>query len=275
MFKIGAFSQLTGVTVKALRYYDHMGLLKPAEVDRFTGYRYYTVVQIDRLNRILALKDLGLSLDEIGQALSENPSAAEIRGMLRLKQAQLRQTIAEEQARLQRVEARLRQIEREGQLPTHEVIVREVAAQQVLSYREVLAGPWEIRPLFTRVGQALQASGVESAGPWLALYHHGEYREHDLDVEVAIPVTEAAPVVLPLGGDGLMQTRTLPAIQSASTLCRMESQADIYAANRDLCTWIIENGCRLGDGPCREVYAQATCAGEPLIFEVQLPVERA
>jgi DNA-binding transcriptional MerR regulator len=62
MFKIGEFSKFSQVTVKTLRYYDQIGLLKPAEVDRFTGYRYYSVDQLPRLNRILALKDLGLSL---------------------------------------------------------------------------------------------------------------------------------------------------------------------------------------------------------------------
>lgn len=263
MFRIGTFSQLTGVTIKALRYYDRVGLLKPAEVDRFTGYRYYTVSQIDRLNRILALKDLGLSLDEINRVLCENPSAAEIRGMLRLKQA-----------RLHRVEARLRQIEREGQLPTHEVVVREVAAQQVLAYRELLAGPWEISPLFMQVMKAAEEQEIEHVGPSLALYHHGEYREHDLDVEVAISVGEDAPLSLPLDDERVMQKRTLPAVRVASTLCRMESQADIFAANRDLCTWVVENGCQMADGPCREVYAQPVCEGEPLIFEVQLPLER-
>ncbi len=274
MFRIGAFSQLTGVTVKTLRYYDEVGLLKPSEVDRFTSYRYYTVEQIDRLNRILALKDLGLSLNEIRRVLCENPSAAEMRGMLRLKQAQLRQTIDEEQARLQRVEARLRQIEREGQMPLHEVVIREVPAQKVLAYRQVLAGPWEIAPLFMRVWGTLQNAGIEAVGPHLALYYHGEYREYDLDVEVAVPVADASPSELPLEDGGLMQCRMLPAIQAASTLCRMESQADIFMANRDLGVWITENGYGLTGDACREVYAQPACEGEPLIFEVQLPVER-
>jgi DNA-binding transcriptional MerR regulator len=274
MFKIGAFSQLTGVTIKTLRYYDRMGLLKPAEVDRFTGYRYYTVAQIDRLNRILALKDLGLSLDEIKRVLCENPSPAEIRGMLRLKQAQLRQSIDEEQARLERVEARLRLIEREGQMPIHEVVIRDVAAQRVLAYREIIAGPWMIRPLFMCVAQALEAGKIELTGPQFALYHHGEYREHNLDFEVAAAITDATPSTLRLNNEQVMRCQTLPAVQVASTLCRLESQADIYAANRDLGNWIAENGFRLAEGPCREVYSQASCDGEAIIFEVQLPVER-
>lgn len=273
MFKIGTFSQLTGVTVKTLRYYDREGLLKPAEVDRLTGYRYYTVAQIDRLNRILALKDLGLSLDEIRKLLCENPSVNTLRGMLRLKQAQLRQCIAEEQARLARVEARLQQIEREGGLPTHEVVVRHIPAQRVLSYRQTLPGPWEIKPFFEEVNRALQADDIQANGPWLALYWHGEYREYDLDVEAAIPIADDAPDEVPLDNRRHMVSRQLPAAQVATTICRLNSQADVYAANRDLCAWIVANGYTLLDAPCREVYAAAPQPGDPIIFEVQLPVE--
>lgn len=111
MLRIGEFSRHSQVSVKTLRYYDKIGLLKPAWVDRFTGYRYYSADQLPRLNRILALKDLGLSLDQIGWLLDDEPSPAEIRWMLRMKRAEIRQQLADQQARLARVEARLAQIE--------------------------------------------------------------------------------------------------------------------------------------------------------------------
>ena len=94
MFRIGDFSRLSQVPVTALRFYDDMGLFKPAQVDRFTGYRYYTLEQLPRLNRILALRDLGLSLEQIAELLDEAVPAEQIRGMLRLKQAELQQHIA-------------------------------------------------------------------------------------------------------------------------------------------------------------------------------------
>ncbi len=90
MLKIGDFAKLTRLSVQTLRYYDDLGLLKPVEVDRYTGYRYYTYDQLPRLNRILALKDLGLSLEQVGRLLAEDLPAAELRGMLRLKRAELR-----------------------------------------------------------------------------------------------------------------------------------------------------------------------------------------
>src|ERR1051326_3771883 len=90
MIRIGDFSKLSRVSVKTLRFYDEMGLLKPIEVDRFTGYRYYEFHQLPRLYRILALKDLGFSLEEIGRLLAENLSTEQMRGMLKLRQAEIR-----------------------------------------------------------------------------------------------------------------------------------------------------------------------------------------
>ena len=57
MFKIGDFSKLGQVSVRMLRHYDQLGLLKPGQIDKFTGYRYYAVEQLVRLNRILFFKD--------------------------------------------------------------------------------------------------------------------------------------------------------------------------------------------------------------------------
>ena len=117
MFKIGDFSKLSRVSVIALRYYDELGLLKPAHIDRFTSYRYYSLDQLPRLNRILALKDLGFSLEETARLLDDTLSPAQMRALLQEKQAQIQQRVAEEQARLARVEARLRQIEQEDWMP--------------------------------------------------------------------------------------------------------------------------------------------------------------
>lgn len=116
MLKIGEFAQEGQVTIKTLRHYAKLGLLKPIWTDRFTGYRYYSREQLSRLNRIMALKDLGFTLEQIGQVLQEEMTLDELRGMLRLKQAELAQHIREEQARLARIEERLRRIEQADDL---------------------------------------------------------------------------------------------------------------------------------------------------------------
>ena len=94
MFKIGEFSKLVQVPVPTLRYYDQVGLLKPIEVDPLTGYRYYSASQMPRLNRILALKGLGFSLEQIAAALDEGLTPEQMRGMLRLRHAQISQQLS-------------------------------------------------------------------------------------------------------------------------------------------------------------------------------------
>lgn len=71
MFKIGEFSKLTQVSVRMLRYYDETGLLKPAEINKYTGYRMYSIEQIETLNKILFLRDTGFSVAETYHALSK------------------------------------------------------------------------------------------------------------------------------------------------------------------------------------------------------------
>lgn len=114
MLKIGDFSKFSRVSIKTLRYYDEIGLLKPAEVDRFTGYRYYSVDQLSRLNRIMGLKDLGLSLEEINQLLADNPSAEKVIELLRAKREAAIARLYEEEARIRRVEGWLKKVEKRG-----------------------------------------------------------------------------------------------------------------------------------------------------------------
>ena len=65
LYKIGEFSNITGLSVKTLRYYDDIDLFKPSDVDLFTGYRYYSVDQIKDIELINKLKSVGFSLEEI------------------------------------------------------------------------------------------------------------------------------------------------------------------------------------------------------------------
>src|SRR5690349_5749212 len=125
MFKISEFSQLSQVSIKTLRYYDQLGLLKPAQTDPCTGYRYYMASQLLRLNRIMAFKELGFTLEQIVQLLDEQISPEQMRGMFRLKKAQIQELIESEQERLGRLEGRLHQIEQEGgELPQHDVVLK-------------------------------------------------------------------------------------------------------------------------------------------------------
>jgi DNA-binding transcriptional MerR regulator len=276
MLKIGDFSRLSQVSIKILRHYDDIGLFKPAQVDRFTGYRYYTLDQLPRLNQILALKDLGLSLEQITNLLNENIVLDQIQVMLRLKRAELQQQMADTQARLVRVEMRLRHIEMEDKMVDYEILVKRVEAQRVLAIREVAHTVNDISRLFEEVNQALQQHGIKSAAPWIAMYHHQGYRETDMDLEIAIPVKESVTENLPLDRERHMTIRTIPAIETAvSTLLQGNYTAigDVYAA---LSRYIYTNGYGFV-GPAREVYIRGpkhSSNVDDYLTEIQEPVSK-
>src|SRR5262245_39032057 len=114
MFRIGDFSRLSQVSVKALRFYDEVGLLKPSYVDRDTGYRYYSATLLPRLNRILAFKELGFSLEEIRQLVEGDLPIDRVRESLQSRRAELARNIERESAQLIEVEAWLAQIDQSG-----------------------------------------------------------------------------------------------------------------------------------------------------------------
>src|SRR5437870_1138840 len=126
MFSVGAFARLGQVSVRTLHHYDDIGLLPPARVDPRSGYRWYAAEQFSRLNRVLALRDLGFSLTEIKPILDDEVTLEELRGMLRLRRAEARERVTAETERLARVEARLRQIEREDRAGGYDIVVKRL-----------------------------------------------------------------------------------------------------------------------------------------------------
>jgi effector-binding domain-containing protein len=271
MIKIGDFSKLSLVSVKTLRYYDEMGLLAPVETDRSTGYRYYSLDQLPRLNRILALKDLGFSLEQIAQALENGITLEQLRGMLRLKQAEQQQRVQEEQERLVRVEARLRQIEMEASVSKYDVVIKKLEAQKVASVRKVLGSPQEINSLFGQIFGYLGKKGVRPLGPPYGIWHDLEYKEKDLDTEVAVPVGQSFPP-----GDGV-QPAELPAVPAAACTIHQGAYEGFSQAYTAIMGWINANGYRIA-GPYREIYLRGPgpqpVPPETYVTEIQVPVEK-
>jgi DNA-binding transcriptional MerR regulator len=270
MFKIGEFSRFSQVTVKTLRYYDEIGLLKPAKVDPFTGYRYYSASQFPRLHRILALKELGLTLEQIGDLLEGDLTPDQIRGILRMKQSEIKQQVAEEQARLARVEQRLKQIEQEEAMPTQEVVIKQVSAQAIASVRDNVTTEG-IGQLFGELFGYLGQLGLGPAGPPIGIYYNEEFREDaTIDTEIAAPVAGKVPE------GGRVKVRELPGVDQAASIIHVGGYEDIGGTYSQLLKWIEANGYRIA-GPIREVYVQGAELGRDpstYVTEVQLPVEK-
>lgn len=272
MIRIGDFSKISRISVKTLRYYDEMGLLKPVEVDAYTGYRLYEYSQLSRLNRILALKDLGFSLEEIGRLLDDALSAEQIRGMLKLRETEARQRVQEEAERLKRVEARLRQIEQETIMSKYDVVIKSVGAMKVASVRDVVPTPPEQGRLWNELEGYLAMNHVRASAPCLSLYHDDEYKERDWDIEVCEPI--AADV----SESARVKVRELPAVATMACTIHHGPFTALSEAYDALMKWINENGYEV-TGPAREVYIREAKNGSQddpnTVTEVQFPVRMA
>lgn len=131
MLSIGEFARLGQVSARMLRHYDDVGLLRPDRVDEASGYRRYTVGQLQRLHRIIALRGMGFGLEQIKQVLSTEISVEELRGMLRLRRAQIEQAVVEEMERLRQVEAHLRALERSDSVELQDIVIKHTGPLRV------------------------------------------------------------------------------------------------------------------------------------------------
>lgn len=271
MFGIGDFARHGRVSVRMLRHYDAVGLLRPDRVDPATGYRSYAAGQLARLNRIIALKDLGFTLEQVRLILDEEVSAEQLRGMLRLRRAELAAAMATDAARLAGVEARLRTIESEGRMSTDDVVIKRVPAVRLAELTATAAGfePAQIgpviQPLYEELCRRLDAAGVRPVGPGVAYY------EDAPEGEGAILVHAGLQVAADPGGGYDFAVVDLPELESAATIVHRGSMDDVLRSAQALARGIDAQGHRSLGYP-RELYLE--CEGHPdtWVTELQEPV---
>jgi DNA-binding transcriptional MerR regulator len=275
MFSIGEFARLGTVSVRTLRHYDEIGLLRPAKIEPGTGYRGYSADQLGQLNRIVALKELGFSLAQVSQLL-DGITLDELRGMLMLRRAQLEQELEAHQNQLLGVEARLRYIEREGAMPADDIIVKKLPAMGVVAIAAPAPafGPENIVPVVNRAEEQFSRLRirelVKEAGPYV-IFYEGDPGS-DLTVCLALPVAEP-PAELPAPARYLV----LPEVEEAAVTVRSGPAASIFPfVYHDLARWADEHGYQ-AHGPGREVWVHMVddlAEVSQQVFEVQLPFSR-
>ena len=278
MFKIGDFSKLGQVSVRMLRYYDQLGLLKPDHIDKFTSYRYYTAGQLAHLNRILFFKDLGFSLQQVKDLLSNNLPNDQLRGMLMMKQVELESEVQDRHARLVRVEARLQQIEQEGKPPPYEVTTKSAEEIVIASVRQLVPKPQDMdyycKQMYTTLYEGLVDLGISPRYPELTFYHNDEYPETDLDVETAARIgTQYLEAALEHPN---IKIRKAPAEKNVAALIYEGPYRDVGSAVLVLLNWIGINAWNIS-GALRELHLSgpAHANGElqkKAVLELQLPI---
>lgn len=276
MFTIGDFAKHGRVSVRMLRHYDALGLLRPARVDPATGYRSYEAGQLARLNRVIALKELGFSLEQVGSILDELVGAEELRGMLRMRQAELESAMAAAAARLAQVETRLRIIENEGTMSSIDIVVKSLPPVRLAELSGVAAsyegqdiGP-VIGPLFDELCRLVEAAGVTPTALGTAYYEDARDPERPGAVQVHAGLPVAASVrAEDIGGD--VRIVVLPAVERAATVVHRGSMDSVLPTAQALAQWIDANGERSA-GYAREL--SLACPGDlnQWVTELQEPL---
>lgn len=273
MLNIGEFARLAQVSRRMLRHYDELGLLAPDWIDPDSGYRFYSVHQLGRIHRIVALRDIGFGLEQIREILTEDISVEELRGMLRLRRAQIEQAVGEEQDRLRRVEAHLRALEWSDTMELQDIVIKQTEPIRVAQASASGLTHADIGAAFARLMPAVIAH-LDTAGakpgisvgvypddggsvPEGEIALHAGFAIGDQDVPesdtvriVSLPVIEVAAAVYRGGDDGIM------------------------AAWEALVRWIDDSGYRLV-GDCRELYHEWH-DDDPAanVMELQQPIAR-
>ena len=258
MYRIGEVARLGQVSVKTLRFYDQIGLLRPAWTDPRSGYRYYLAQQVADLNQIFALKDLGLTLEEVVAISRAGFPAERLRELLLGKRAEAERHLLEARARLGRIDASLARIDREDAPSRFPVVTKFVGSRLVVSLREEVASFDHLVELFEEVEHHTRRHrGRARRG---ALFHGCAGSALECEalafVDGAVPQTDR------------LRVYELPAVEVASVVYagRIEGAGDAHEA---LEAWVRENGRELA-GSCLELYLGGRAADS--VVEIQFPV---
>jgi DNA-binding transcriptional MerR regulator len=260
MLRIGDFASLTGVTIETLRHYDRIDLFKPSFTDPATNHRFYTLEQLPSMYRILALKRLGLSLAEIEHLLQKPLSDEEIRGMLRLREAELAAAIDEQQQQLTELRSWMKAIESQQFPATYNVVVRPIEARRVALLPITRQQGPTMLAVFRHLQGQLEERGVKRGNPLtvydLSTRQAGKAEDSrflfklsdggDLYYRDIPTIQRYAAFVLesPLAPDEShpFELMTLPEDPQVATVIHQGSVPDGLAATLALAAWIQANG---------------------------------
>lgn len=270
MFKIGDFSKLVRVSIRMLRHYDEIGLLEPMSTDEFTGYRYYSVEQIPRANRIQVLKEMGFSLAEISGLMNRDLDATQLLSLLENRKRQITEVIESEHTKLRRVGFLIGQLNKEDMYMNYEVTVKPIPAYKVLALRDTLHAYNVEGSLWNELGDFVQEHHVKVTAPCYAIYYDEGYKEGDVDVEVTMCFQGQA------AESDRIKVRELEAVPEMACIFHHGPFEEMSAAYHALGVWLESNGYRWS-GPQRAIYHKGPWTGEDpadYLTEIQAPVTK-
>ena len=270
MFKIGEFSILTKVSIRMLRYYDETGLLKPAQIDKFSGYRLYSTEQIPILNRVVFLRDLGFNVSEISVALSHWDNDF-ITKQLESKRLEIENTIRTERDKLSKIKLAKRDIQQEKISIHYNVTIKNIPSYQVLSLRRIIPDYYAEGQLWQEMSAFANENDISVSSNTFSIYYDTDYKENAVDVELCAPVTKMGKNM-----NGFLYRNTEPVPIMACTMVYGEFK-NIAGAYLAFANWLQEHNQYRMTGQSRQIVHRGPWNEETpnkYLTEIQIPLEK-
>lgn len=248
MLKIGDFSKLSRISIRMLRHYDEIGLLKPGEVDEFTGYRYYCEDQLICAGRILALKSMGFSLASIHEIMEQYGDPTELEHFLVIKRRETQEQEKLIRHRIRLLDSTIEWLRKDGNMMGYDVSLKTIPECYVASVRQVIPTYADEGMLWKILREETSQMQLKDVSPCttMAVFNDGEYRERDVDVEIQ-------KCVLGTYADTEhVKFKTVPAVQIASATFKGNYE-QIGPVNHAVAKWISDNGYEF-DGLAFNIY---------------------
>lgn len=266
MIPISEFARAGNVTIRALRFYDEVGLLSPAHVLPENGYRRYSPAQFAQLNQIQAFKDMGFSLQEIRELLQRRLAPQELRAVLEERREVLRKRLRDDAGRLERIEARLNSISAGGPQSHPAIMLRRTPAQSVVSLREKLQNYDQVDELFKTLERRVDPRVLRDQRG--AIFHRCLEGDGEIDCEAVRFLKHPVGAIRGLRVYESQRTRV-------AFTYHYGSEDSIRTTYQSMTGWIAAQGYQLSAAK-REIYwpAPENKDESSALTEIQFPVSR-
>lgn len=230
MFKINEFSKFVQVTPRMLRHYDKVDLFKPIFKDENSGYRYYSAKQIEDINRIVMLRDFGYHVDEIKSLILLDDEKLQM--ALSKKMKDIQRHIKEEQRKVTQLKHMIQKYRKDNMM-NYNVLIKKIDAVKGISVRNRVESYDKEVELWAQLGEKAMKASLMPSSPPFAIYHDGEHRVCDIDIEVVMPVAAGA------------ELNTIEGIEKVASVIHVGGYASIDQAFNYLCQWIEDNDYKI------------------------------
>lgn len=272
MFKIGAFSKITQVSIRMLRYYDETGLLKPAQVDSSTGYRSYSAQQIPQLQKILLLRDLGYNVTRIAEIMKNEDETflmAHLQGM----KVEIENNLKSEAEKLSKIDAILKNPDKNEIEKQSSFTIKQIPAYLVVSLRRVVPNYYCEGLLWKELSEFCRqnAVAISADGYNFAIYHDDDFKEENVDIEVCTIVDKIGK-----NGEGVTfrETEVVDLMACNMVYGSFENIRDGYLS---FASWLSEHAHYRMEGRNRQICHRGPwneTTPENYLTEIQIPLQR-